>query len=78
MALGGWLHRVAYRVAVQAKIDAERRRRHESEAAVMRISDATRPGLDLDLDVRSILHEEIDRLPDRASACRWSSATWRA
>ena len=31
----------------------------------MRISDATRPGLDLDLDVCSILHEEIERLPER-------------
>ncbi len=65
MALGGWLHRVAYRLAVQAKIEAKRRRQHESEAAAMRISDATRPGLALDLDVCSILHEEIERLPER-------------
>ena len=62
-ALGGWLHRVAYRIAVQAKIEAKRRRRHESEAAAMGISDATRPGLDLDLC--SILHAEIERLPER-------------
>ncbi|HKI17512.1 MAG TPA: sigma-70 family RNA polymerase sigma factor, partial [Isosphaeraceae bacterium] len=62
-ALGGWLHRVAYRSAVQVKIEAKRRRQHESEVAAMGISDATRPGLELDLC--SILHEEIERLPER-------------
>ena len=62
-ALGGWLHRVAYRVAVQANIAVQRRRRRESEVSAMEIPAATRPGLDGDL--YSILHEEIDRLPDR-------------
>jgi RNA polymerase sigma factor (sigma-70 family) len=62
-ALGGWLHRVAYRVAVRAKSEAEQRRRLESEIAAMDISETTRPGLELDL--RSILHEAIDRLPER-------------
>ena len=62
-ALGGWLHRVAYRIAVQAKREARKRHRLESEIAAMRISDATRPGSDLDL--RSIVHEEIERLPER-------------
>ena len=62
-ALGGWLHRVAYRVAVQANIEAKRRRRRESEVSPMEIPAAARPGLDLDL--LSIVHEEIDRLPER-------------
>ena len=62
-ALGGWLHRVAYRVAVQARSEAKQRGRLESEIAAMKVSDSTGPGLDLDL--RSILHEEIERLPER-------------
>ncbi len=62
-ALGGWLHRVAYRVAVQANIEVRRRRRRESEVSVMEIPSTARPGLDGDLS--SIVHEEIDRLPDR-------------
>ena len=62
-ALGGWLHRVAYRVAVQANIAVRQRRRREVEVSPMEIAGRTRPGLDLDL--HSIVHEEIDRLPDR-------------
>ena len=61
-ALGGWLHRVAYRAAVRLNIEAKRRRRHEAEVSAMEIPYAARSALDF--DVRSILHEEIDRLPD--------------
>ena len=63
-ALGGWLHRVAYRVAVQANIASRRRRRYESEmpAMAMAIPDRVHPGPELDL--RSIVHEEVDRLPE--------------
>jgi RNA polymerase sigma factor (sigma-70 family) len=61
-ALGGWLHRVAYRVAIEASVAAQRRRRRETEAAAMAISDAARPGLDP--DISSIVHEEVDRLPE--------------
>jgi RNA polymerase sigma factor (sigma-70 family) len=61
-ALGGWLHRVAYRAAVQRNIELKRLRRHEVEAPTMAIPDADRPTVDF--DVCSILHEEIDRLPD--------------
>ncbi len=62
-ALGGWLHRVAYRIAVQAKKEATKRQRLESELAAMRMSDATRAGSEIEL--HSVLHEEIDRLPER-------------
>ena len=62
-ALGGWLHRVAYRIAVQAKREATKRQRLESELAAMRMSDATRAGSELEL--HSVLHEEIERLPER-------------
>ncbi len=61
--LGGWLHRVAFRIALQAKNEAMRRKRLESELAAMRISDATRAGSEIDL--HSVLHEEIERLPER-------------
>ncbi len=62
-ALGGWLHRVAYRASVEASIRAKKRRRLEAEASAMAIPEATRPGLDP--DVSNIVHEEVDRLPDR-------------
>jgi RNA polymerase sigma factor (sigma-70 family) len=65
--LGGWLHRVAYRAAVQVSVEAKKRRRKEAEASAMVLSSATRsdhePGSDFDL--RSLLHAEIDRLPER-------------
>ena len=62
-ALGGWLHRVAYRLAVQANVELKRRRRRESDVSPMDIPAAPRPVLDLDL--RSVIHHEIDRLPER-------------
>jgi RNA polymerase sigma factor (sigma-70 family) len=62
--LGGWLHRVAYRAAVLASIEAKKRRRIETEAKAMAPLDASRPGLENDHDLRPILHEEIDRLPE--------------
>ena len=59
--LGGWLHRVAFRAAVQLNIDAKRRRQRESEGSAMAVPDKTGPALDF--DVRSILHDAIERLP---------------
>jgi RNA polymerase sigma factor (sigma-70 family) len=59
--LGGWLHRVAYRIAVRASIDAARRRAHERQSAVvaaMRISQGNS-----DQDLQPALHEELARLP---------------
>ena len=63
-ALGGWLHRVAYRASVQLNIEAKRRQKHthDREVSAMDIPEVVRPALDF--DVRSILHAEIDRLPE--------------
>jgi RNA polymerase sigma factor (sigma-70 family) len=63
-ALGGWLHRVAYRASVEASLAARRRRRTETEARAMAPPDATDPGPDVGPDWSTILHEELDRLPD--------------
>jgi RNA polymerase sigma factor (sigma-70 family) len=60
-ALGGWLHRVAYRAAVQRSLEATRRRKLEAEAAAMKIPEAARS--EVDRDVHAILHEEVERLP---------------
>ncbi|WP_406699753.1 sigma-70 family RNA polymerase sigma factor [Singulisphaera sp. Ch08] len=63
-ALGGWLHRVAYRASVQASVEAMRRRRKEAEASVMNPHDGSCPGPETDHEWKPILHEEIDRLPE--------------
>ncbi len=60
--LAGWLHRVAYRAAVRLNIDVKRRRRHESEVSATEIPEPRSAGLDF--DVRSMVHEEIEPLPD--------------
>jgi len=62
-SLGPWLHRVAHRVASRARKSAARRRLHErlaAEAKPMWMSVATEWN-----DFFIVLHEEIDRLPER-------------
>ena len=59
-ALGGWLHRVAYRAAVQASASARRRRLLETEAAIASLRSAP-----AETEIPGIVHEELDRLPDR-------------
>ena len=59
-ALGGWLHRVAYRASVQASVEAVRRRRKEAEASAMALISSSPP----DPELEALLHEEIDRLPE--------------
>jgi RNA polymerase sigma factor (sigma-70 family) len=61
--LGGWLHKVAYRIAVRACADTSRRRLHERRAAEGAVMEYTH--LDLDDDLWPALHEEIARLPVR-------------
>ena len=74
-ALGGWLHRVAYRVAVAGEHAGEdEARRRESEASAMAIPAATRPGLDRDSRDRARGGRPAAGWP---CGCRWCSATWR-
>src|SRR5689334_18033195 len=58
-ALGGWLHRVAYRAAIQVGAESRRRHRREAEAAAMRTLHTTHTGPEPDL--AAIVHEEVDR-----------------
>jgi RNA polymerase sigma factor (sigma-70 family) len=61
-ALAAWLHRVALNVARTARTAAARRRSHERQAALM--SRATPPE-DGGPDWQPLLHEEVNRLPDK-------------
>jgi RNA polymerase sigma factor (sigma-70 family) len=62
-ALGGWLHGVAYRVAMKARRTAARRKRRETAAAV---GEADLPVSDAAWDeLQAAVHEEVCRLPDR-------------
>jgi len=61
-SLGGWLHRVAYRVAVRANADVARRRKREgTEVEIDAISS---PDRDPNDHSTCELHEEIARLPE--------------
>jgi RNA polymerase sigma factor (sigma-70 family) len=62
-ALGGWLHRVAYRASIRARGTARRRRHREAEAAAM--TPLHSAPTDLGTDVAAIVHEEVDRLPEK-------------
>jgi len=64
-SLGPWLHQVACRVAWCARAAAARRRRHERRAAEMADASARDP---LGDDLGPLIHEEIDRLPERYRA----------
>ncbi len=59
-ALGAWLHRVAYRTALQARSAAARRRDVEQAAGAGRSPEDREPD-----DLGPVLHEELDRLPER-------------
>ena len=61
-SLGPWLHRVARRTAARAQAIARRRRECERKAAVSRTAPHDRAGHD---PPSSVLHDEIDRLPER-------------
>jgi len=66
-SLGGWLYRVAYRMAVRVRADAARRRRHEfaagGPAAAREAEDPFH--LTAQWDAREVVGEEIDRLPEK-------------
>src|SRR5438067_11379197 len=61
---GGWLHRVAYRVALKARANSVRRQ--EREAKVVPPTVAASAGDDLTwVELRAILHAELAELPER-------------
>jgi RNA polymerase sigma factor (sigma-70 family) len=62
-SLGGWLHRVASRIAFQMKSDAARRRDQERRAAEK--AGKRRTSGKPEDDTFRVLHQEIDRLPER-------------
>lgn len=61
-SLSAWLHGVAYHVATSARSTADRRRSHERKAGESRPKSGG--GGDWD-DLGAVVHEELDRLPDR-------------
>ena len=63
-SLGPWLHQVALRTASCARSSAARRVRHERRASQLRKEGFTV----VDDDLGRVLHEEIDRLPERFRA----------
>src|SRR5262245_29671143 len=63
-SIGCWLYSVAHRVAVQARGGTARRRRHEGRASTRR-PEAAEPADPSWRDACAVLHEELNRLPDR-------------
>jgi RNA polymerase sigma factor (sigma-70 family) len=61
-SLSCWLHGVAYRLALKAKAETQRRRFHEREAVSVRNSDED----DLSWrEMRGVIDEELQRLPEK-------------
>ena len=65
-SVGSWLHGVAYRTALKARTAAVRRRNLNETAAAIAIQEE--PPSTLPIDVRPILDEELDRLPEKYRA----------
>jgi RNA polymerase sigma factor (sigma-70 family) len=59
--LGGWLHKVAYRIAVRAGADVTRRRVVERRVAELGVLEYSHD--EIDDELRPALHEELARLP---------------
>jgi RNA polymerase sigma factor (sigma-70 family) len=65
-SLACWLHGVAYRTALRARADYNRRRRHEARTS--RRCTTTDPDELTWREIRRVVHEELDRLPERHRA----------
>jgi RNA polymerase sigma factor (sigma-70 family) len=64
-SLGPWLHQVAVRTAMCARADEARRKRLEQQAAVSTRRLERSNASSIDLLQEKVLHEEINRLPER-------------
>jgi C-terminal peptidase prc len=62
-SLSSWLYGVAYRTALQVRTELARRRVHEKKGATMTLYEPV-PEM-LDQEMRSLLDEEISRLPEK-------------
>jgi RNA polymerase sigma factor (sigma-70 family) len=62
-AVAGWLYRLAYRVALQARADAARRTAHDPRA-LDRLPAADDPA-PAGRELRAVLDDEVSRLPER-------------
>jgi RNA polymerase sigma-70 factor (ECF subfamily) len=65
-SVGSWLHGVAYRLSVRARREAARRRARDSRRAALMIAEPVDEALWGDL--RPVIHEEVDRLPEKYRA----------
>src|SRR5262249_22930203 len=76
-AVSSWLHGVAYRLALKAKAQVNRRRVQEKQAA-HQLSASTLDDLTW-RELRAVLHEELQRLPEKYRAplllCYWEGRT---
>ncbi len=73
-SLASWLHGVACRIAASARVATARRQKHERRAAEQALTSVDAEDRD---DLASVLHKELDRLPEKYRR-RSSSATWKA
>jgi RNA polymerase sigma factor (sigma-70 family) len=64
-SLGAWLYQVAHRTASCARSAAARRRKHERRSAEMTSPRSVDHEAGTDRERDRVLHEEINRLPDR-------------
>src|SRR5262249_24483285 len=62
-SVASWLHGVAYRLAMKARAEAARRRLCERQTVTMPTSEP--PDEVMWRDLRPVLHEEVNRLPER-------------
>ncbi|MBY0522146.1 MAG: sigma-70 family RNA polymerase sigma factor [Gemmataceae bacterium] len=65
-SLGSWLYGVAYRIALNARSSAARRRKHERQVGTVRPQDSLLPPASQEL--RPLLVEELNRLPQKYRA----------
>jgi RNA polymerase sigma factor (sigma-70 family) len=63
-SVASWLHGVAYRLAMKARVGNARRRSCEKQAVTTMPAGEPHDGV-IWRDLRRVLHEEVDRLPER-------------